>query len=146
MRMVIVTGLKITLAAITFAFFYSSRSKKQQNADLIKVDFSQIPQNKFGDEVRYGYDLMQNTAYYIGPEGKNGKYLGNKMNCTNCHQEAGTKAFSFNLMAAHDNYPQYRGREGKVLTLAERVNNCIERPHNGRPLPLDSREMVAFLS
>jgi len=146
MRKVIVTGLKITLAAITFAFFYSSRSKKQQNADLIKVDFSQIPQNKFGDEVRYGYDLMQNTAYYIGPEGKNGKYLGNKMNCTNCHQEAGTKAFSFNLMAAHDNYPQYRAREGKVLTLAERVNNCIERPHNGKPLPPDSREMVAFLS
>src|SRR5215469_13196511 len=101
MRNVIVTGLKITLAVITFAFVYSSRGKNQQNTDLIKVDFSQIPQNKFGDEVRYGYDLMQNTAYYIGPEGKNGKYLGNKMNCTNCHQEAGTKAFSFNLMAAH---------------------------------------------
>jgi thiosulfate dehydrogenase len=47
---------------------------------------------------------------------------------------------------SHANYPQYRAREGKVLTLAERVNNCIERPHNGKPLPLNGREMIAFLS
>jgi len=25
------------------------------------------------------------------------------------------------------------------------VNNCIERPHNGRPLPLDSKEMIAMV-
>lgn len=105
-----------------------------------------IPDDKFGEAVKYGRELMLNTAYYIGPEGMNGRYLGNKMNCTNCHQDAGTKLFSFNLTKSHENYPQYRAREGKVLTLAERVNNCIQHPHNGRPLPLDSKEMVAFLS
>lgn len=113
---------------------------------LVTVDTSAIPHDGFGDAVRYGMNLMYNTSYYIGPEGVNGKYLGNKMNCTNCHQNAGTKPFSFNLIASHSSYPQYRAREGKVLTLAERVNNCIMRPHNGRPLPLDSKEMVAFLS
>ena len=109
-------------------------------------DTALIPRDKFGDEVRYGRQLLLNTAYYIGPEGVAGHYLGNKMNCTNCHQDAGTKPYSFNLLASHDNYPQYRAREGKILTLAERVNNCIMHPHNGRPLPLDSREMVAILS
>jgi thiosulfate dehydrogenase len=113
---------------------------------LISVDTSLIPDDRFGAEVRYGRDLMLRTAYYIGPDGINGKYLGNKMNCTNCHQDAGTKPFSFNLLASHDNYPQYRAREGKVLTLADRVNNCVMRPHNGKPLPLDGKEMVAFLS
>jgi cytochrome c len=113
---------------------------------LISVDTSLIPHDKFGTEVRYGRGLMLHTAYYIGPDGINGKYLGNKMNCTNCHQDAGTKLFSFNLLTSHENYPQYRAREGKVLTLAERINNCVMRPHNGRPLPLDSKEMVAFLS
>ena len=68
------------------------------------------------------------------------------MNCTNCHQDAGTKPFSFNLMRSHEQYPQYRAREGKVLTLTQRINNCIERPHNGKPLPADSKEMVALLS
>ena len=105
-----------------------------------------IPKDKFGEEVRYGRQLLVNTAYYIGPDGVAGHYLRNKMNCTNCHQDAGTKPYSFNLLASHDNYPQYRAREGKILTLAERVNNCIMHPHNGRPLPLDSREMVAILS
>ncbi len=113
---------------------------------LIKVDTAKIPHDKFGDVVRYGRELLLNTAYYIGPGGINGKYLGNKMNCTNCHQDAGTKLYSFNLIASHGNYPQYRAREGKILTLAERVNNCVMRPHNGKPLPLDGKEMVAILS
>lgn len=114
--------------------------------DLLNVDTALMPRDAFGEAVRYGHELMLNTAYYIGPNGINGKYLGNKMNCTNCHQEAGTKPFSFNLIASHAAYPQYRAREGKVLTLAERINNCVMRPHNGKPLPLDSKEMTAFLS
>lgn len=109
-------------------------------------DTAKIPNDEFGELVRYGRNLMLYTAYYIGPDGTAGHYLGNKMNCTNCHQEAGTKPFAFSLMLSHENYPQYRAREGKVLTLAERVNNCVMRPHSGKPLPLDSKEMVAFLS
>lgn len=109
-------------------------------------DLGKIPNDKFGEQVRYGRELMLHTAYYIGPQGINGHYLGNKMNCTNCHQNAGTKPFAFSLMMAHERYPQYRAREGKVLSLAERVNNCVMRPHSGVPLPLDSKEMLAFLS
>jgi thiosulfate dehydrogenase len=113
---------------------------------LVLVDTSTIPHDKFGEAVRYGLALMYNTAYYIGPDGINGHYTRNKMNCTNCHQDAGTKPFAFNLLMSHASYPQYRAREGRVLDLAERVNNCVTHPHNGRPLPLDSREMLAFLS
>lgn len=109
-------------------------------------DTAKIPNDKFGEMVRYGRALMLNTAYYIGPDGINGQFLGNKMNCTNCHQNAGTKPFAFSLMLSHERYPQYRAREGKVLSLSERVNNCVMRPHSGKPLPLDSKEMIAFLS
>ncbi len=116
------------------------------NPDLFKLDTSKIPADKYGDAVRYGRQLMLQTAYYIGPEGINGKYLGNKMNCTNCHQDAGTKPYSFNLMTTIRNYPQYRAREGKVLSMEERVNNCVMHPHLGRALPLDSKEMIAFVS
>jgi thiosulfate dehydrogenase len=141
--------LKIILgsaAIIVGLTFFSTLNNKEKRDDILKVDLSAIPPGKFGEEVKYGRELMLHTAYLIGPDGIKGKYLGNKMNCTNCHQEAGTKAFSFNLMLSHQQYPQYRAREGKVLTLAERINNCIARPHNGKPLPLDSREMVALLS
>lgn len=109
-------------------------------------DTSTIPFDDFGALIRYGRKLVVNTAYYIGPEGKVSKNLGNKMNCTNCHLDAGTKAYGFNYLSSHARYPQYRAREDKILTLADRVNNCIERPHNGIALPLDSREMLAFVS
>ncbi|MCD6065718.1 MAG: cytochrome class [Bacteroidetes bacterium] len=109
-------------------------------------DTSEIPHNEFGDMVRYGRDLILNTAYYIGPEGKVGKFLGNKMNCTNCHLDAGTRPYAFNYFSTHARYPQYRARENKILSLADRVNNCIERPHNGKHLPLNSKEMLAIIS
>lgn len=113
---------------------------------IVTIDTAKMPSGKFGDAVRYGRELMLKTAYYIGPDGVNGKYLGNKMNCSNCHQDAGTKPFSLNLATAFRNYPSYRAREGKVLTLAERINNCVMHPHLGKPLPLDSREMVGIMS
>jgi len=109
-------------------------------------DTAAIPHDQFGDMVRYGRELVLNTAQYIGPDGTVGKYLGNKMNCTNCHLDAGTRPFGFNYFSSYARYPQYRGRENRVLTISERVNNCIERPHSGRPLPLDSKEMVAMVS
>jgi thiosulfate dehydrogenase len=139
------------LVLITYLFSQSScTEKKKQGIDTIKiisgVDTNNIPKDEFGEMVKYGRNLFLNTAFYIGPNGIAGQYTKNKMNCTNCHLDAGTKPFAFNLMLSHINYPQYRPREGKVLTLADRVNNCIERPHSGNPLPLNSKEMTAFLS
>ncbi len=142
----------LSLIALTGAGFIACTDGTGHEVKVVKIDSivtidtTTIPHDAFGEAVRYGIALMVNTSYYIGPNGVNGKYLGNRMNCTNCHQNAGTKPYSFNLMASHGSYPQYRAREGKVLTLAERVNNCVMRPHNGKPLPLDSKEMVAFLS
>ena len=153
MKSVVISSVIIIFAIVIFYSCQSSAkeakpepAKLSQEEQFIAIDTSKIPHDKFGEAVRYGKDLILNTAYYIGPNGINGNYLGNKMNCTNCHQDGGTKPFSFNLMSSHDNYPQYRSREGKILTLAERVNNCVMRPHNGKPLPLDSKEMVAILS
>jgi thiosulfate dehydrogenase len=153
MKSIVVLCLLVVVVSATV--FLSCQTSAKENkeavahsnaARFITIDTSQIPNGQFGEAVRYGRQLMLNTAYYIGPEGVNGRYLGNKMNCTNCHQDAGTKPFSFCLISSQDEYPQYRAREGKVLTLAERVNNCVTHPHNGKPLPLDSKEMVAFLA
>ena len=147
-RAVVTASLFIT-ASFGIVFFSCNTAEKQVSdiePQVIQIDTTKIPDNKFGKAVKYGRSLMLNTAYYIGPNGTKGRFLGNKMNCSNCHQDAGTKLFSFNLMKSHEDYPQYRAREGKILTLAERVNNCVMRPHNGKPLPLDGEEMVALLS
>ncbi len=137
------------LFLIVTAYNCTSNNKNHTNEqfELLKApDTTSIPNDAFGEMVKYGRQLILNTAYYIGPNGISGSYTKNKMNCTNCHQDAGTKPYAFNLMLSHDKYPQYRPREGKVLTLADRINNCVERPHSGTALPLNSKEMTAILS
>jgi thiosulfate dehydrogenase len=109
-------------------------------------DTNILKDDEWGNMVRYGARLVKNTAYYIGPEGTVSKNLRNKMNCSNCHLNSGTKPFGLNFFNSHKTYPQYRARENKILTLADRVNNCIERPHSGIPLKLDSKEMLAIVS
>ncbi len=122
-----------------------TKAKTDTGEIFVPPDTSTIPHDPFGDMVRYGRDLVLNTAKYIGPNGTVGHYLGNKMNCTNCHLDAGTKPFGYNFFSTHARYPQYRGRENQILTLGQRINNCIERPHSGTPMPLDSKEIVAIV-
>ena len=121
-----------------------SEEVKKDTTTFALPDTSTIPHDQFGDMVRYGRELVVNTAHYIGPNGTVGKYLGNKMNCGNCHLDGGTRPYGFNFLSTHARYPQYRGRENLVLNLGERINNCVERPHNGTPLPLDSKEINAI--
>lgn len=120
-------------------------SKSNENIH-IAPNISTMPKNIEGDMIRYGNELIVNTPRYIGPDGTVGKFTGNKMTCVNCHLDAGTRPFAFNFFSTHGRYPQYRSRENAVLTIEQRVNNCVERPLNGLPLPLDSKEMIAIVS
>ena len=52
-------------------------------------DTTSIPHTPDGNLIRYGRQLITNTAYYLGPNGVAGKYA-NAMNCGNCHVAAGT--------------------------------------------------------
>lgn len=123
------------------------KQEKEKVQELFTApDTSTLKDDDWGRMVKYGQRLVQNTAYYLGPDGVVSKNLGNKMNCTNCHLNNGTKPYGLNFFDSHRTYPQYRAREDKILTMSDRVNNCIERPHNGKPLPLDSREMTAIVS
>ena len=109
-------------------------------------DTALIPKNKTGLEIRYGLKLFTQTAYYLGPEGKVMKIAGNKMNCKNCHLDNGMRPMSNSLVETYLKYPQYRAREGTVLTIEDRINNCFERPMNGKMLPYNSREMRAMVA
>jgi thiosulfate dehydrogenase len=74
------------------------------------------------------------------------RYAGNNLACVSCHEAGGTKPFAMPWVGTHATFPQYRGREDEVSTIEERVNGCMERSMAGKPLPLDSREMKAFVT
>ncbi len=148
--MIPVSLLFIVLVALT-ACDHSERLPKTARTDSASTavftppDTSLIPKDDVGSMIRYGRELLVNTPHYLGPNGSVGRYAGNLLACTNCHLDAGTRPYGLSLMSSHARYPQYRMREARILSLAERVNNCIERPLNGKPMPLDSKEMNAIL-
>ncbi|OGB05829.1 MAG: cystathionine gamma-synthase [Burkholderiales bacterium RIFCSPLOWO2_12_FULL_64_99] len=111
-------------------------------------DVSRLPDDAYGQAVRYGKELTDRTFAYIGPEVKNPKmrYAGNNLACASCHEASGTKKFAIPWVGAHATFPQYRGREDGISTLEERVNGCMERSMSGKALPFDSKEMKAFVT
>jgi thiosulfate dehydrogenase len=107
-----------------------------------------VGDDPFGKLVKYGYALTVDTPNHIGPAVADPakRYSGNNLTCQNCHLKAGTQPYAMPLTGVWGGFPQYRGREGEIGTLEERVNGCMERSMNGRALPLDSVEMKAFLA
>jgi thiosulfate dehydrogenase len=125
-------------------------------AETIAVDLTQwkppdirsIGEDPFGKLVKYGHALFTDTANEIGPavSDPEKRFAGNNLACQNCHLQGGTQPYAMPVMGVWGQFPQYRGREGGVTLLEERINGCLERSMNGRPLALQSREMKAFSS
>jgi len=111
-------------------------------------DIKSVGDDAFGKLVKYGYALMTDTPNQIGPQVADPqlRYSGNNLTCQNCHLKAGTQPYAMPLTGVWGQFPQYRGREGEIGTLEDRINGCMERSMNGRALPLGSREMKAFLA
>lgn len=108
----------------------------------------QLPAGHYKTLVQYGHDLASRTTGLIGPEAKDPakRYAGNNLSCTSCHQAGATKPYAMPWVGVSATFPQYRGREDAISTVEERVNGCMERSMNGKPIPLDSLEMKAFVA
>lgn len=96
------------------------------------------------DSVMRGYSITMNTPFFAP------KYARVLLSCTSCHfcegDTLGGRDNGISLVGVTTIYPQFSKRAGKTITLAERVNNCFQRSMNGRPLPVDSREMKDILT
>ncbi len=106
---------------------------------------NQVPVDAEGEEIRYGRELITNTAYYLGPKGKIA-HSSNGMNCQNCHLEAGCKPWGNNYGAVAATYPKYRERSGHIESIEKRINDCFERSLNGKALDSLSKEMRAMVA
>jgi thiosulfate dehydrogenase len=126
----------------------ASPAPKASLLDRSAPNIDSLPDDDYGKLARYGHALSTRTFAYIGPEVKDRKmrYSGNNLACTNCHQENATKPFAMPWVGVTATFPQYRGREDVVSTVEERVNGCMERSMSGKPLPLNSHEMKAFVT
>ncbi len=68
-------------------------------------------------------------------------YSLNALRCTSCHLDDGRRAGAIPFTGVYARFPQYRSRSGRVAVIEDRVNDCLVRSMNGKPLPAGSREM-----
>ncbi|MFD2516148.1 c-type cytochrome [Pontibacter locisalis] len=108
-------------------------------------DLASLPATPEGDQIRYGNELVKNTAQYLGPEGSV-LHISNGMNCQNCHLDAGTKPFGNNYSLVASTYPKVRARSGVEEDVTRRVADCFERSLNGTAPDKDSKEMQAMVA
>jgi thiosulfate dehydrogenase len=99
-----------------------------------------LPAGPLGDAIRLGKNLIVDTQHYARD------YVGNGLNCSSCHPDAGTRPGALPLTGLTGQFPFYSPRIGKVITLEDRINGCFERSMNGRALPPESREMTAMVA
>jgi len=103
-------------------------------------DPSTIPQGKLGESIRLGRNIMINTPKYAA------RYVGDKMNCADCHVNQGTQPYASPLAGITTVFPAYTKRDGRVITIEHRIQECFERSENGTPPPSNSPEMVAIVA
>lgn len=107
-------------------------------ASFVPPAESELPDNAYGKMVRAGYALFVDTKR-LAPQ-----YVGNGLNCSNCHLDQGRMAHSAPLWGAYPMYPAYRKKNDKVNTYAERVQGCFQFSMNGTPPAADSPEITAL--
>lgn len=108
-------------------------------------DWASVDAEPNADEIKYGKELIANTADYLGPKGKVLK-MSNGMNCQNCHLQAGAAPLGNNYSAVAATYPKVRARSGQSEDIPKRINDCFERSLNGKALENNSKEMTAMVA
>jgi thiosulfate dehydrogenase len=113
-------------------------SAKTEKAVFTPPDDSAIPNTPFGEQVRLGQAIFNDT------KGQAGQYVGNDLRCASCHLDAGRLANASPLWGAYVEYPAYRAKNKHVNTFAERMQGCFRYSMNGKAPPLGDKVLVAL--
>lgn len=94
----------------------------------------------------YGKRLLAQTPELLGPDVSDPKlrYISSRLSCGSCHLGTGTEPGTLSLPDAILHYPKFSPRYGATTTIEDRINECMQRSMNGRPLPKNSPEMIAM--
>ncbi len=103
-------------------------------------DLASLAHEPNGAEILYGYRLMTQTKKLLPNN------VGDVLNCTSCHLGGGFVPDSSAFVGQDVRYPMYNSRAARVVSMADRINGCMMRSMNGKPIPKNSPEMKAMLA
>ena len=125
----------------SFIFWTASYSAAQTQQASFNVPLeSTIPKGAQGVAIEQGKKLMNETQMLLP------KNVGNALNCSGCHLNGGTVPKAAPFVGLWGVFPEYNSRDGKVVTLSQRINDCFERSMNGQALAYNSDEMINMLA
>ena len=138
-------AIAIALGMATMSVFATAAVETTASAQHDSQQFSppseaDIPDNEFGTVVKQGEKIFTDTQTYAR------QYVGNSLNCVNCHLASGRKRDSAPLWGAYVRYPTYRAKDHKVNTLEQRIQGCFKYSMNGKAPAADSPEMIALVT
>jgi thiosulfate dehydrogenase len=88
-------------------------------------------------QIRRGYDIVRNPRQHAA------RFAGNDLSCANCHMNGGQRDRALPYVGIAGTFPQYRSRDGRLISLEDRIGDCFERSLDGTRPPYDSPEMMA---
>ena len=117
-----------------------ARGPGMAESDFSPPDPEAIPAGEFGDVIRLGRNIFTDTQTYARG------FVGNGLNCVNCHLDAGRKPDSAPLWAAYGMFPAYRDKNKQVNSYEDRLAGCFRFSMNGKAPANGSKEMIALTS
>jgi thiosulfate dehydrogenase len=89
------------------------------------------------EQIVRGFHIVRDTRKHAA------KYVGNDFDCANCHLNVGQRERGLPYVGVAATFPQYRSREGRLISLEDRIRSCFERSLNGTPPPFDAPELLS---
>lgn len=152
-RQIAMSLFRVHLAAMMLfsglAFLPAAAEETKESPAIWSIpDIGALPDDDHGRQVRFGRELITATYAHIGPHVADPakRYAGNDLACGNCHLEAGTKKFGLPIFGIYADFPRYSARSGEDISIEDRINSCMTRSMNGRPLSNEAPEMQALVA
>ena len=98
------------------------------------------PTNDQPSLIGHGKLIFDETPKYASA------YVANKLSCNDCHLQSGTAAFAAPMIYLAGLFPMFNKRAGRVISLANRIQECFARSEAGVPPPVDSPEVTALVA
>lgn len=97
------------------------------------------PDPRVAEQVRLGFKIARDPRAWGAAE-----FVGNDLTCFSCHMNGGQRERALPLVGVAGLFPQYRGRDDRLVTLTERIDGCFKRSMNGTPPPPDHPVSLAL--
>ncbi len=128
---------KLNIFVVLLLLLQMSVAHAQQTQPTIE----QLLQEPFLDDyysnVVHGYEIITDSQKHAS------RYVGNALNCTNCHLQAGTQKDALPLNVA-GMYPKWRAKNGKRNGIGLRIRECFLYSMDGIMPPEDAPEVLAI--